>query len=117
MPVAVSLAVICLLTAVLWYLKVAGEGLHHPVFFYLLPIALLAILYGTLPAIICTFAATVCAAYLLYDPIYSLHVSNSLEIGDLICFIVLSLIGAKCTRELLRPPADIATAVSRSVRT
>jgi K+-sensing histidine kinase KdpD len=108
MPVAVSLAAVCLVTAVLWYLKVARDGLHHPVFFYLLPIALLAILYGSLPAIICIFAATICSAYFLYDPVYSFHVSNSLEIGDLICFVVLALIGVKCTRELLRPPANVA---------
>ena len=113
MPVAVSLAVICLVTAVLWYLKVSGGGLHHPVFFYLLPIALLAMLYGSLPALLCTPAATVCSAYFLYDPVYSLHISNSLEIGDLICFLVLAVIGVKCTHELLRPPAKIAATISR----
>jgi K+-sensing histidine kinase KdpD len=113
MPVAVSLAAIGLVTAALWYLKVAGGGLRHPVFFYLLPIALLAILYGSLPAIICIFAATACSAYFLYDSVYSFHVSNSLEIGDLVCFVVLALIGVKCTRELLRPPTKIAATISR----
>lgn len=112
MPVAVSFAVTCLMTAMLWYLKVAGVGIHHPVFFYLLPIALLAMLYGSRPALVCTVAATAFSAYFLYDPVYSLHVSNRLEIGDLICFVVLGLIVVKCTRELLRPQAKIATTLS-----
>ncbi len=112
-PVAVSLAVVCLVTAVLWYLKLAGDGLLHPVFFYLLPIALLAILYGSLPALLCASAATACAAYFLYDPLYSFHVANRLEVGDLVFFVVLALIGVKCTGELLRPPANVPGAKSR----
>lgn len=107
MPVAVSLAVVCLVTAVLWWLKRVGDGLIHPVFFYLLPIALLAILYGRVPALLCACVATACAAYFLYDPLYSLHIANRLEVGDLVFFVVLALIGVKCTGELLRPPAKI----------
>jgi K+-sensing histidine kinase KdpD len=103
-PIAVSLAVVCLVTAALWYLKAAGD-LRHPVFFYLLPIALLAILYGSVPALLCAGVATASAAYFLYDPLYSFEISNWLEIGDLLFFAVLAVIGVKCTRELLRPPA------------
>jgi K+-sensing histidine kinase KdpD len=114
MPLAVSLAVVCLVTAVLWYLKLAGDGLLHPVFFYLLPIALLAILYGRLPALLCASAATACAAYFLYDPLYSFRIANRLEIGDFAFFIVLALIGVKCTSELLRPPAKTPAVRSRS---
>lgn len=113
-PVAVSLAVVCLVTAALWYLKMAGAGVRHPAFFYLLPIALLAIIYGSLPALLCAFVAIACAAYFLYDPLYSFQVSNPLEIGDLLFFLVLALIGVKCTGELLRPPARIA-ATNRDV--
>jgi K+-sensing histidine kinase KdpD len=111
-PVAVSLAVICSVTAVLWHLKVSSGSLHHPVFFYLLPIALLAMLYGSRSALVSIAAATACSAYFLYDPLYSLQVSNRLEIGDLICFLVLALIVVKCTRELLRPAGKVATTLS-----
>jgi K+-sensing histidine kinase KdpD len=108
-PIAISLVVVLLVTAILWYLKLAGFGLHHPVFFYLLPVALLAMFYGGGPALLCALAATTCAAYFLYDPLYSFHVANRLEVGDLICFAVLALIGVKCTGELLRPPAKVPT--------
>ncbi len=106
MAVALALAVACGVTAVLWYVKVAGGGIRHPVFFYLLPIALLAILYGSLPALLCAGTGTACAAYFLYDPVYSFHFANRLEVTDLIFFLVLTAVGVKCTRELLRPPGN-----------
>jgi K+-sensing histidine kinase KdpD len=113
MPAGVSLAVVCLVTAVLWWLKRAGGDLVHPLFFYLLPIALLAILYGSLPALLCACAATACAAYFLYEPLYSFHVANRLEVGDLVFFLLLALIGVKCAGELLRPPTKLPASRSR----
>lgn len=103
LPVAASLAVVAVVTLVLWLVKVTQLGPHHLVFFYLLPTALVAVLYGSLPAMLCAIAAPICAAYFLYDPIYSFHVANTLELGELFCFAGLALIGAKCTADLLRP--------------
>jgi len=48
-------------------------------------------------------AATACAAFFLYEPLYSFEVSKPVELGELICFACLALIGAKCTADLLRP--------------
>jgi K+-sensing histidine kinase KdpD len=112
-PFAVTFAVVSAVTAILWYVKLAGIGTHHPVFFYLLPIALLAMLYGIVPGVLCAVAATLCSAFFLYDPIYSFDVSNRLEFGDLVCFMVLALMGVKCAVELLRPVAQIPTAKPR----
>jgi K+-sensing histidine kinase KdpD len=102
-PFAVTLAIVAAVTAILLYFKLAGIGPHHPVFFYLLPIALVAILLGSLPAMLFALAAIVCGAFFLYDPIYSLRVADPMEYGDLICFAVLALMAVKCTVELLRP--------------
>jgi K+-sensing histidine kinase KdpD len=107
MGVAVSLAIVGLVTAILWYFKRVGLGPLHPVFFYLLPIALLTIFCGRLPALLGASLATACSAYLLYDPVYSFQVTNRLEVGDLVCFGVLALMGVHCTGELLRPPAKV----------
>jgi K+-sensing histidine kinase KdpD len=101
--IVLSLAVVSAVTAVLWYVKVAGNGPLHPIFFYLLPIVLVAILCGSVPAMVCAGAAVLCAAFFLYDPIYSLYVSNPLEGGELVCFAALALTGVKCFAELLRP--------------
>jgi K+-sensing histidine kinase KdpD len=112
--VAVSLAVIAAVTAVLWYTKAAGIGPHHPIFFYLLPIAVVAILCGALPAALCAAAALLCSSYFLYDPAYSFQIANGLEWGDFICFALLAGIGIKCSVDLARP---VAASKSRYGRT
>ncbi len=68
LPIAVTLAIISLVTAVFWTVRIEAVGPQHLVFFYLLPIALVAVLYGSLPAMLGAVAATLCAAYFLYDP-------------------------------------------------
>src|SRR5208283_3971587 len=90
-PFVVTFAAVAAVTAILLYFKLAGLGPHHPIFFYLLPIALVAILFGSLPATLFAVAATLCGAYFLYDPSYSFQVSNRLELGDLVCFTVLAM--------------------------
>jgi len=111
--VAVSLAVVSLVTAILWYFKRAGAEPLHPVFFYLLPVALLTMFCGRLPALLCASLSTACSAFFLYDPVYSFQVTNRLEVGDLVCFGVLALIGVHCTGELLRPPAKVPAVKAR----
>jgi K+-sensing histidine kinase KdpD len=103
-PVVVALAVALLTTAALCALRLMFGDEEHLVFFYLLPMALVAILYGSRSAMICVAAASICAAYFLYNPVYSFYVSNPADLGELICFAGLALIGAKCTADLLRRP-------------
>jgi len=83
------------------------------VFFYLLPTAFVAILYGSVVSMLFAVAATFAAAFFLYDPIFSFYVSNPREVGELILFAGTALIGAKCTAELTHPlerPGDTTTA-------
>jgi K+-sensing histidine kinase KdpD len=110
---AAMLATLTVVTAVLWYVKRMGIGADHPVFFYLLPIALLAFVYGSLPGMVCAAAAALIAAFFLYDPLYSFQVASPLEVGELIWFVVLALIGVKCTVALFRPTTKIRTQKSR----
>ena len=102
-PVALVFAVVSAVTAVLWCIRVSAVGPQHLVFFYLLPIALVATLYGSIAAMLYGIAATLCAAFFLYDPLYSFYVTNPLDVGELVCFVGLALIGAKCAADLLRP--------------
>ena len=102
-PFVVTLAVVAVTTAVLLCFKLAGAGPHHPIFLYLLPIALVAFLFGSMPATLFAIVAIFCSAFFLYDPIYSFRVANPREFGDLICFMILALMTVKCTVELLRP--------------
>jgi len=105
-PVAVSLAIIFAVTVVLFYLKDAFQGVQHLIFFYLVPTAFVAMIYGSVLAMFCAIVATSVAAFFLYAPIYSLYVSDPREVGELILFAVIGLIGAKCVAELRRPPSE-----------
>ena len=66
-PVAVVIAVVAIVTAILWLFRILAVGPQHLVFFYLLPIALVATLYGSLFAMLYGITATLCAAFFLYS--------------------------------------------------
>jgi K+-sensing histidine kinase KdpD len=102
-PFVMTLAVVAVTTVLLLYFKLAGAGPHHPIFLYLLPIALVAFLFGSMPATLFAIVAIFCSVFFLYDPIYSFRVANPREFGDLICFMILALMTVKCSVELLRP--------------
>ena len=102
-PVALVFAVVSVVTAILWFIRISAVGPQHLVFFYLLPIALVATLYGSFLAMLYGIAATLCAAFFLYDPLYSFYVASPLDVGELVCFVSLALIGAKCAADLLQP--------------
>jgi len=106
-PVALVFAVVSVVTAILWFIRISAVGPQHLVFFYLLPIALVATLYGSLLAMLYGIAATLCAAFFLYDPLYSFYVASPLDLGVLVCFVGLALIGAKCAADLLQPLAAL----------
>jgi K+-sensing histidine kinase KdpD len=83
-PVSGSLAIIAAVTAVLLYFKDDDPSTdQHLVFFYLLPTAFVAILYGSVVSMVCAIAATFAAAFFLYDPIFSFYVSSPREVGEL----------------------------------
>ena len=105
-PIAVSLAIILVITAVLFYFK-DGQRHHHLVFYYLFPTALVSMLYGSVLSMLCAVLATLIAAFFLYDPIYSLYVSDPRDVGELILFAATALIAAKCIAELRRSPEKI----------
>ena len=116
MPVAISLTVVAVLTAILWYLRLNTFSVRDPVFFYVLPIVVVAIVFGRGPALLGVLAAFLCADYFLYEPLYSLDIGSRSELGDLACFSVLAIIGVKCVGELFRPPADSAKPRLRKVK-
>jgi K+-sensing histidine kinase KdpD len=96
-----SLAVLIVVTAALWWVRTALPGaIDHPVFFYLVPTAVLAMVYGISEGALFAFAAFVCSAFLLYDPVYSFYVSNVRALGELFWFLITALVGVKCVAQL-----------------
>ena len=103
-PTLVSLVIILAVTIVLSRLKVGQHAPQHLVFFYLAPTAFVAMLYGNVLSMLCAIAATLVAAFFLYDPMYSFYVSDPREVGELILFAIVGLLGAKSMAALMRSP-------------
>jgi uncharacterized membrane protein YesL len=64
-------------TQLLYFFKTAIHA-YHLVFFYLLPTAFIAMLYGSVLSMICAIDAALVADFFLYDPGYTFYVSVSL---------------------------------------
>ena len=103
-PIALSLGMILVVTTILFYVKDPQQGAQHLVFFYLLPNAFVAIAFGSVLSMLCAIVATLLAAFFLYDPIYSLYVSDPRAVGELILFAGIGLLGAKCISFRKMPP-------------
>jgi K+-sensing histidine kinase KdpD len=102
-PIVVPFLIIVAATDVLHFFRVVVHA-DHLVFFYLLPTAFIAMLYGSVLSMICAIDATLIAGLFLYDPGYTLYVSDPRAAGELFLFGLTALIGAKCTAELMRQP-------------
>jgi len=104
-PIVVPFLIIIAVTQLLHLFK-AAVGADHLVFFYLLPTAFVAMLYGSVLSMIFAIDATLIADLFLYNPGYTLYVSDPRAAGELFLFGLTAVIGAKCTAELMRQ-ADI----------
>jgi K+-sensing histidine kinase KdpD len=101
-PIVVPFLIIIAVTDVLYFFKELAHA-RHLVFFYLLPTAFVAMLYGSVLSMIFAIDATLIAHYFLYDANYSFYVSEPRQAGELFLFALTALIGAKCTAELALP--------------
>ena len=100
-PIVVPLLIIVAVTQLLYFFKTAIHA-HHLVFFYLLPTAFIAMLYGSVLSMICAIDDALVADFFLYDPGYTFYVFDPRAAGELFLFGLTALIGAKCTAELMR---------------
>ena len=81
-PIVVPLLIVIAVTEVLYFFKDVVHA-RHLVFFYLLPTAFVAMLYGSVLSMIVAIDATFLAAFFLCEPSYTLHVSDPREVGEL----------------------------------
>ena len=106
MPIAASLGLMSVVTALLWQVNQTAGGSHALVYIYLFPVALIAALYNGRIAVLSAAVALVGADYFLQEPLYSLANNNPREYGDLVCFALLAVTAIKVIRELVRPRAS-----------
>ena len=102
-PIVVPLLIVIAATDVLYFFKDAVHA-RHLVFFYLLPTAFVAMLYGSVLSMIFAIDATFIAGLFLYDSTSGLYLSDPHQAGELLVFAITALIGAKCTAELAGQP-------------
>ena len=99
----VSLLILVMVTTPLWGLRFMLPGaVNHPVFFYLVPTAMLAMIYGVVVGALFAVTALASSAFLLYEPMYSFQVSNH-ALGELFWFLMTALIGVNCFAKLRHP--------------
>ena len=67
----------------------------HLIFIYFVPTALIAIRYGSVPAMCVTIASTFAAAYLFYAPRFSFKVESPLDLFELTLFSLLGLLASQ----------------------
>ena len=106
-PVAVSLVVMAATTTFLFQVHDSQAAPQRLVYFYLLPLVLIAIFYSDRIAVICAGVALLCADYFLQDPVFSFYTS---EYDDLIWFAALAAVEIPTTRKLFpRSSGDVAS--------
>jgi len=114
LPVTVALVVVSAVTAVLWYSELTTFGNRlNPVFFYLLPIALVTIVYGSYPALLCVSRRRHAPTIFSTTQSTASTSPTRVEAGDLACFTFLALIGVKCASELFWRSAEMPAPKSR----
>jgi K+-sensing histidine kinase KdpD len=101
-PIIVPLLIIIAVTDLAHFFQELAHA-RHLIFFYLLPTAFVAMLYGNVLSMIFAIDATLIVGIFLYDAGFTAYVSEPRRAGELFLFALTALIGAKCTAELARP--------------
>jgi K+-sensing histidine kinase KdpD len=89
-PVAASVALVALTTVLLTVVYEAWQP-DHLIFAYFVPTAIIAVRYGSGPAILTAAASDLCAAYFFYPPDFSFYISDPLQVAELSFFSILAL--------------------------
>jgi two-component system, OmpR family, sensor histidine kinase KdpD len=95
-PIASSFGAVVVTTLVLMILDARLEA-QHLVIGYLVPITVIAILYGSTLAFITSAVSSLAAAYFFFPPKFSLYIANPLHIAELGFFVLLAVIASKAT--------------------
>ena len=101
-PIVLALSFVLAVTVLLWILKISISP-RYLVFYYLFPTAIVAMFYGSVFAMFTAIAGAACAAFFLYEPVFTFFISDRLEVGEFVCFSIVALFGSKCTADCLAP--------------
>ena len=88
--IAISFGLIAATTTILLGFDFALEP-QHLIFGYLVPVAYIAIRYGSAAAMASLVVSNVFAAYFLYPPRFSLYIANPLHVAELSFFFLVAV--------------------------
>jgi K+-sensing histidine kinase KdpD len=89
-PAVASAALVALTTVLLMVVYEAWQP-DHLIFAYFVPTTIIALRYGSGPAIMTAATSDLCAAYLFYPPDFSFYISDPLQVAELSFFSILAL--------------------------
>lgn len=74
----------------------------HLIFIYLLPIAGIAMYFGSTPALVMSFISVIGTAYFLFPPKFSFLIEGRLQIAELLFFFIFAFTACKASSHLSR---------------
>ena len=98
-PVVVSVAAVLLTTLPLVTIH-SYLATEHLVLVYLLPTILMAIYFGSIAAVLTSFASGLAAAYFLLPPQFSFYIDNPRHVAELGFTMLLAVIASKVVAAL-----------------
>jgi K+-sensing histidine kinase KdpD len=101
LPLLMSLMIVGLVTAVLFWLDQAVAVDLVPIA-YLIPVIIAATQWGIWPATLASIASMAAADFLFFPPIYSFEVEDPQEVIDLLLFLVVALVSSNLASRLRR---------------
>jgi len=101
LPLLMSLMIVGLVTAVLFWLDQAVAVDLVPIA-YLIPVTIAATQWGIWPATLASIASMAAADFLFFPPIYSFEVEDPQEVIDLLLFLVVALVSSNLASRLRR---------------
>ena len=100
-PALIGLVTVIVITAIMMTFDVYFVK-DHLIFFYLFPITGIAMYYNSTPALVTSFISSLGTAYFLFPPVFSLRMSEPLQIVELLLFSILAFIASKASSRLMR---------------
>lgn len=99
--IGLTLVMVAGLTVAVYFL-IVETGLGHGSVVYLLPVLVAATRWGLVSAIVAAIGGVMASAFLFYPPLYTLRVTDPLEVLNLILFVVVAVIVSQLATRLKR---------------
>lgn len=93
-PVIISTAIIVIATLAIEAVAITLEP-QHLIFAYLIPTSFIAVRYGSALAVLTSVACSICGAFFLFPPKFSVYIAQPLHVAELGFFLLLAIATAQ----------------------